>query len=223
MADATRYLNSVAWRTYARNIIKLNDWDYRVSVDPIDVNEPGAATATKEIGFYFKDNIGHTYSIIGTSILTIDVSDDFRTGVGPQSGLQGVIYKSVWKGRSPYLAPIFYRHLNREALDYSRQIELDILWSNDPNARRIPFVNVNQPSIPDYRANIVDSNGITFNPMEDYGQNPQFQIFQLMEDGTYSQIFLGENYTINNIDGLIDSVLFSGTGELITGYILIKN
>ena len=79
------------------------------------------------------------------------------------------------------------------------------------------------PSITDYRSNLTDSNGVIFNPSEDYGQNPQFEVWQILEDGTYSNLMLGANITRSLVDGLIDSVLFSGTGELITGYILIKN
>ena len=54
--DATRYLNSVAWRTYSKNVILLTEETeltpatYRVTVSPIDVNEPGAAISDKEVG-----------------------------------------------------------------------------------------------------------------------------------------------------------------------------
>ena len=117
--EANVYLPTVAWRTYARNVILLTEATllapatYRISVSPIDVNELGAVTATKQIGFYFKDYVGHTYTIIAVTTTTIDVSDDFRSGVGAQSGRQGVVYKSVGNGNSPYLAPIYYRHLDR--------------------------------------------------------------------------------------------------------------
>lgn len=134
--EASVYLPTVAWRTYARDVILLteetilNPATYRISVQPIDINELGAVTAEKQIGFYFKDYIGHTYTIIDFTETTIDVSDDFRCGVGAQSGRQGIIYESVGDGLSPYLAPIYYRHLDKSALEYSRQAELDILWKH---------------------------------------------------------------------------------------------
>jgi len=134
--EASVYLPTVAWRTYAKDVILLTEETtlspaiYRISVQPIDVNELGAATAEKQIGFYFKDYVGHTYTIVDFTTTTIDVSDDFRCGVGAQSGRQGVVYKSVGNGLSPYLAPIYYRHLDRSALEYSRQTELDILWKH---------------------------------------------------------------------------------------------
>lgn len=134
--EANVYLPTVAWRTYARNVILLTEATtlspatYRISVSPIDVNELGAVTAQKQIGFYFKDYVGHTYTVIDFTTTTIDVSDDFRCGVGAQSGRQGIIYKSVGDGLSPYLAPIYYRHLDKSALEYSRQTELDILWKH---------------------------------------------------------------------------------------------
>jgi len=132
--EASVYLPTVAWRTYARDVILLTEETilspatYRISVQPIDINDLGAATAEKQIGFYFKDYVGHTYTIIAYTSTTIDVSDDFRCGVGAQSERQAVVYKSVGDGLSPYLAPIYYRHLDKSALEYSRQAELDILW-----------------------------------------------------------------------------------------------
>ena len=100
---------------------------------------------------------------------------------------------------------------------------MSILWANDPNGRRITFTNILMPTIADYRANLVDADLVIFNAMEDYGQNPQFEVWQFVEAGKYSRIPIDPQITRSLVDGLINSVLFSGTGELITGYILIKN
>lgn len=132
--EASQYLPTVAWRTNIENVILLTSETvpdpatYRVSVYPIDVNEPGAMLEEKEIGFYLKDFVGHTYRIIGIGSGVVDISDDFRTGVGPQTGQEGVVYKSVGDGVSPYLAPVYYRGLDKSAMEYSRRFELDILW-----------------------------------------------------------------------------------------------
>jgi len=227
MADATKYNPSIAWRTIASNTKQLtratedNPATYRQTVSPIDYNDLGQGQ--KAIGYTFTDFIGTPYKIIAVDTNTIDVEDIFRTGYCPTSGKEGWVHKSAYKGYSFMLPASLFWNLHPLAQSNNNKFAMSILWQNDPNGRRIPFTAISQPSIADYRSNLVDENGVSFNPMEDYGQNPQFQIFQILEDGTYSQIFLGENITRNGVDDLIDSVLFSGTGELITGYILIKN
>jgi hypothetical protein len=213
--DATRYLNSVAWRTHSRNVILLTEETtldpatYRVSVSAIDVNEPGAELAEKEIGYFYKDYIGHTYSIIAKTVNTIDISDDFRCQQGPQSGLQAIVYKSVWKGRSPYLAPVYYRHLDKVAVDYSRQIEIDILWSNDPNAIKVSFTNTSTPSLINYQALYA----------WDYGELPKIELFTMDSSNVYWS--RQEKPIFNFIGGLIDSIVFD-LSDTYTGYIVIS-
>lgn len=224
--DLTKYNNLIAWFTLAESVVQLtrqtvdNVATFRMTVKAIDTNNAGQGQ--KAANYTFTDNIGIPYKIIAVTATTIDVSDEFRQGC-PVGGKVGIIHKSAYKGYSIHLpAELLYR-LHQTAASNNNKFAMSILWQNDPNGRRIPFTNILQPSIANYRDELVDSDGITFKPMEDYGQNPQFQVFQILEDGTYSQIFLGENITRNGIDGLIDSVIWSGTGESITGYILIKN
>jgi hypothetical protein len=123
-----KHLPKIAWRTLVSNVVMLPDNEYRINVSPIDVNEPGAVT--REIGNYFKDYVGHTYLITESTSTTITMLDSFGVGVGPQTGMQGFVYESVDNGESPYLAPIFYRHLDKSAYEYSRPIELSVLWEN---------------------------------------------------------------------------------------------
>lgn len=227
MADSTKYNPLIAWRTLAKDVFQLtretvdDPATYRMTVKAIDTNDLEAGT--KAIGYTFTDHIGTPYKIIAVDINTIDVEDVFRTGFCPRTGKEGWIHKSAYKGYSFMLPANLFWNLHPLAQSNNNKFAMSILWQNDPNGRRIPFTNVLQPAISDYRGELTDEDGIVFKPMEDYGQNPQFNVFQILEDGTYSQIFLGENITRNGVDGLIDSVLFSGTGELITGYILIKN
>jgi hypothetical protein len=147
--EANQYLPTVAWRTNIQDVILLTSETvpdpatYRVSVAPLDVNEPGAILAEKEIGYYLKDFVGHTYRVITVGSGTVDISDDFRTGVGPQEGRKGIVYKSVGDGNSPYLAPVYYRGLDKSAIDYSRRFELDILWK----ASRSVGVGVRQTGV----------------------------------------------------------------------------
>ena len=151
--DATVYLPTVAWRTIARNVIVLtaetisDPATYRVTVKPEDINELGAIAVDIAINYYFKDYIGHTYRIIAyskanPSAITIDIADEFRVGVGAQEGRMAIVYKSVGEGLSPYLAPIYYRHLDRVALEYSRQFELDILWRKEQTANHSDLTNL---------------------------------------------------------------------------------
>jgi len=226
MADLTKYNSLIAWFTLADNLVQLtretedNPATFRITVKPIDTNNVGQGE--KEIGYTFTDWIGTPYKIIDISTDTIDVEDIFRVGC-PVRGKVGIVHKSAYKGFSIHLPSELLCRLHQTAASNNNKFAMSILWQNDPNGRRIPFTNVLQPEIEDYRANLVDEDGVTFNPMEDYGQNPQFEFYQILEDGTYSQLFLGINITRNGLDGLIDSILASGTGELITGYILIKN
>lgn len=226
MADLTKYNPLVAWFTLAKSIVQLTRETvddvatFNITVKAIDTNNIGANDV--EVGYTFTDNIGTPYKIISFDSTSIDVADIFRQGC-PVGGKVGIVHKSAYKGYSIHLPSELLCKLHKTAASNNNKFAMSILWQNDPNGRRIPFTNVSQPSIADYRAEIADEDGILFKPDEDYGQNPQFQVYQILEDGTYSQIFLGENITRNGVDGLIDSVLFSGTGELITGYILIKN
>lgn len=227
MADSTKYNPLIAWRTIAKDVFQLtrettNDpATYRMTVSVIDNNDLGAGQ--KAIGYPFTDYFGTPYKIIAVDTNTIDVEDIFRTGYCPTSGKEGWVHKSAYKGYSFMLPASLFWNLHPLAQSNNNNFAMSILWANDPNARRIPFTSILMPEIADYRANIADEYGIPFNPMDDYGQNPQFEVYQLTESGKYSRIPIDPQITRNGVDNLIDSVLFSGTGEEITGYILIKN
>ena len=128
------HLPQVAWTTIIDNVVMVDGITYDVTVVPVDPNEPGAQFSEKEIGYYLKDNVGHTYSISGINIDgnpdRIRVVDDFSENIGPQSGQFAFVYKSVGDGSAPYLAPIRHERLDESALDYSRAIELDVLWTS---------------------------------------------------------------------------------------------
>lgn len=213
--EANIFLPTVAWRTYANNVILLSSETistqsiYRISVQPIDINDLGAKTARKEVGFYFKDYVGHTYKIIGFTSTTIDVSDDFRIGIGPQSGRQGIVYKSVGDGEAPYLAPIYYRHLDKSALEYSRQAELDILWRNGATSTKIEFTNTATPSITGYQNNYSLK----------FGQLPKFVLVTYDSAGVEWE--RQEKPIRNFIDGLLDSVVYD-LSDIYSGYIILS-
>lgn len=138
MIEPIQYLPTVRWTTIIHDVVLVTQETillpatYRITIVPEDVNEEGALTAIKEIGFLIKDYVGHVFKIttinVGGDFTKVIVSDDFRTGYGPQTGRTAVVYKSVGMGRSPYIAPIEHDRLDRSALDYSRTLELDILY-----------------------------------------------------------------------------------------------
>ncbi len=111
---------------------------------------------------------------------------------------------------SPYLAPIKYNHLDNSAFDYSRAIELEVLWRNDPNAIRVEVVSTNEPMLVDYQDNYA----------EYYGENPKIQLWQIDEFGNI--IERSEKPYFQLVDGLIDSIIFGTLDEVINGYIIIS-
>ena len=138
MVEATQYLPTVAWTTTINDVVMLSAGSgiipgtYRVTIIPSNINEPGAEDAIKEVGFYIKDFVGYVYRITQINVdgdpNKVVVSDDFLTGYGPQTGRTAVVYKSVGVGVSPYIAPVEHKRLDQSALDYSRKVELDILY-----------------------------------------------------------------------------------------------
>ena len=208
MVAPTKYLPTVAWRTTVSSVILLTSSTYRLTVSAIDINEDGAGQ--KEIGFFLKDFVGHTYSIIAVSTNTIDIEDDFGVGVGPQTSQQAVIYKSVFSGRSPYLAPIYYRHLDKSARDYSSRLELDILYSNDPNAKEVAF-NTDTPILDNYQTLYA----------EDYGELPKIQLFTI--DSSGNRVERSEKPYFIMSGGLVSQITFGTLADGVqTGFIVIS-
>ena len=126
------YLPQIAWSTIINDVVYVSSRTYRITIFHIDVNEIGSPTI--DVGYYLKDYVGYTYSIIEINVdgdnSHINVYDDFNVGYGPQSGQIAFIYKSVADGDAPYLAPIRHKKLDESALDYTRSIELDVIWKH---------------------------------------------------------------------------------------------
>lgn len=183
MSNLIKHINTVAWRMLITDCILLSEGDidnfpeWRVYFKSIDANDVGFEE--KAIGYYLQDYVGHTYETSAFSINYIDVLDIFRTNICPTILCEAVYYKSVFSGRAPVLAPIFRNYLDKVALEYSKSIELDILWNNDPNAIRVPFENSIEPKLPvDYPIHTYDE--LYFN---DYGDKPKCKLFQQDIDG----------------------------------------
>ena len=127
------FLPTVSWSTIVKDVFFIEPNIYQVTVIPEDINEPGAANAEKEIGYYLKDFVGYTYIINQINIdfnpNRIEVIDLLGVGCGPQNEQFGYIYKSVGDGQAPYLAPVNHQRLDKSALDFSRKIELEIIWT----------------------------------------------------------------------------------------------
>ena len=233
MPRATRYLPTVDWKTIAKNVILLTEATetlpatFRVTVKPVDVNEQGAALAVKKVGFYLVDYVGHIYKIIAINVDgqtdQIEVSDDFFTGVCPQIERPARIYESVWKGRSPYLAPVKLDNLDKTARDYLRSFELDVLFSNDPNAKKIPFATAVKPTIENYQLDQVDPEDSEkiINYAYDYGEKPIVRLFIINDENSsfeYRQISPVFTY----IDGLIDTISFDYGDPNVACFLIIS-
>ena len=232
MTLSTKYLNKVAWRTYFKGV-SINSYEtsengakWDVTVYPIDDNDKGANPMILNTSLFIVDNAGHMFSIsainVGSDPYRITVSDDFKCGFAPVMGYEGYVYESAYKGYAPFISPVLINRLDKSAMDYINKLEKSILWQNDPNARRIPFTDIEQVSIPNYRANLVDENGVTFNPYEDYGSDAKFEIWQKTSDTTYSKLQIEPEKTFSAVDGGLNSVLWSSTGETISGRIIIS-
>nr|WP_320023792.1 tail fiber domain-containing protein [uncultured Draconibacterium sp.] len=124
--DLSKFNPTVAWRTKVRNVTMQAENTFVVEVKPLDWNEPGAATMT--IGNYLIDYGGFVFNIIDSTETTITVVNLYKNGIGPQIGRTGIVYKSVGKGESIALAPVYYSYLSPYARENMRRYELEVLW-----------------------------------------------------------------------------------------------
>lgn len=219
--NTRKYKNDVVWRTKVENVKWLteetleNPATYQATVKPEDLNDVGHIVPTIDTIQCLVDHYGTPYRITAINGLTITVSDDFRTGECPQSGLTGFIYKTAYKGRSNYLPPVMYKFLHPNAAANRDQYNLAILWGNDPNPYRIEFTNSNIPKIENYQEDRLDG----YNFAEDYGEDPQIELFTQDSEGVYWE--RQEKPIRTFVDGLLDSIVFD-LSDTYTGYIKIS-
>lgn len=209
MIEPVQYLPTVRWTTTIHDVVLVTSETillpatYRVTIVPEDVNEEGAALAIKEVGFLIKDYVGHVFKItainVGGDSTRVIVSDDFRTGFGPQTGRTAVVYKSVGLGRSPYIAPIEHNRLDKSALDYSRTIELDILYKRLYNETFDADITKWLPNIfntsVEFGITIGQDNNIIGNRSTTLGQGLTTNAFLETVIGTYSTNATSQNTT----------------------------
>lgn len=215
MTLSTKYLNSVAWRTYFKGV-SINSyatlesgakWD--ATVYPIDDNDNGANPIVLNTSLFIVDNAGHLFSItainVGSDPYRITVSDDFNCGFAPVMGYEGYVYKSAYKGYAPFISPVFINRLDKVARDYINHIEKSIFWANDPNTLLIPFTATKTPTISNYQLD-QSINGKIVNLAEDY-PIPKF-LLAITISPTKIQYY-EKAPIINLIDGNIDNVVFN--------------
>lgn len=212
-----KYKPIVAWRTVVREAVMVSAETelipaiYQITVEPVDLTNPGANTSEKLVGDYVMDYLGHIYRIIeinvGGNQKRIKVSDDFRWKLSPINGKQGIVYRSVGEGTAPWLAATYGTHLSNTAANTAAGIDNAILWKM---SERINFVNTNSPSLIDYQSNY-------YIP---YGDNPKILLYQIDELG--NTIERTEKPYFQMINNKIDSIIFGTLDEIISGYILIS-
>lgn len=214
--DATIFKPKVVWETYFTETVldqeetTLTPAIYQLKVVPININDLGAETAQKEVGFYIQDYIGHYYKIIeinvGGNSAIIKVSDDFRFGECPQNGQIGVVFESIAEGDSPYLSPKYSRHLSQSAISENIGIDHNILWRTSMTIR---FENMVKPTLSNYQTNYALI----------MGQNPSFSLILDVDINT-KWIQLVEPI-LNYVNGKLDSVVYDFDGDPLSGYIKI--
>ena len=146
--DGTLYKPEVAWRTVIRESVLIQaETDitpaiYQVTVEPLDITDPGANTAVKAINDNILDYLGHVYRItavnVGGNSKRVLVSDDFRWGQSPINGKQAIVYRSVGGGFAPWLAATYGTHLASTAANTAAGIDNAILWKT---TEKIEFTN----------------------------------------------------------------------------------
>lgn len=216
-----KILPQVAWSSISGNVIKLTDWTYKITVLPINVSEPGAKTADKKIGYYGVDFLGHLYSIISVSGNDITVNDDFKTGIPPIVDRPIIIFKSIGDGKSQWLPPIRYEILDRSARSYIEAINLEVLWRNDPNAKKIPFTAQSLPGVLNYQTTQTDPEDPTktINYKDDFGDNPLVRL--IIEIDAANKYHSMQNALFIYNGSLLQSFKWD-LGAPTTGYILIS-
>ena len=174
-----KFKTYVAWRTIASNVYQLTRTDgiegstYRITVKAIDTNNIEADDS--DVGYYFTDYIGTPYPIIATGSGTIDVKDDFLTGLCPTVGRNGIVHKSAYKGYSIALPAEMFTHLAPIARDNNRKYQMAILWNNDPNPLRYEFPSTNDPRITNYQSQQPDGHWLS----DDYGDKPKCRLMRI--------------------------------------------
>lgn len=210
------YKPEVAWRTIIKEAVlvsvetELNPAIYQVTVEPVDITNPGAQTSDKQINYNILDYIGHIYRIIeinvGGNSKRVLVSDDFRWSQSPINGKQAIVYKSVGGGFAPWLAATYGTHLARTAANTAAGIDNAILWKT---SEKIEFSNTQSPTISNYQENYSIP----------YGQLPKFTLITYDSEGIEwerqevpRRIF---------IDDLLDSIIWD-LSDSYSGYIIIS-
>jgi hypothetical protein len=214
--------NIISWSTLAGNVKQLSDWEYLVSTHPENVNDPGAGIMA--VDDYFVANWGGLYSITNISGENITVNDDFQTGRAPNTGLAGIVFRSICNGSSQWLPPIRYEVLDRSAKSYLETIVNSYLFYNDPNPRRFPFTNTELPTISGYQSDRTDPENAlkTINYAELYGQDPLPQVRSIIVLDANNSYQLQQMPLFTFIDGLLDTIYFDMTGNPSSGYLIIS-
>jgi hypothetical protein len=142
---------TVDWKTYVNDVIVLGPDSFQVTVDPIDLNDPGAIDRT--IGNYFIDFVGHRYTITGSGATTINVvSEERGTGIGPQSGQIARVYQSVGNGEAPFIGGVDMTPLDESARWKKIAADNELFWRQLDsiqafvNFDNVVIVNKSQPS-----------------------------------------------------------------------------
>jgi hypothetical protein len=117
----------VDWKTNVDSVVVVDTDTFWVKVDPIDFNDPGAINRT--IGNYFIDFVGNRYSIEDSTSTAIKVASELPgSGVGPQSGQIGRVYRSVGSGDAPFIGGVDMGPLDESARWKKIAADNELFW-----------------------------------------------------------------------------------------------
>lgn len=214
--NGLNYKPEVAWRTFVKEAVLISAETiltpavYQITVEPVDLTNPGASTSEKDIGYNILDYLGHVYRItainVGGNSKRILVSDDFRWKQSPINGKQAIVYKSVGGGFAPWLAATYGTHLASTAANTAAGIDNAILWKT---SEKIEFLNTSTPSIINYQQTYAIP----------YGQLPKFTL--ITNNGNGVELERQEVPIRNYIDSLLDSIVWD-LSDVYSGYIIIS-
>ncbi len=126
------YLPDISWRTLASSVLSHSPYRFKVTVSPLDINEPGARGVV-DTDCWFIDYLGYPFkveSVTGNVLVVYDVNERgwASSYKGPVANRVGYVYKP--KDGAFMLTQAQLRYLDPSAEDRVRGIENSVLWSH---------------------------------------------------------------------------------------------
>jgi len=130
----SQYLPVAAWSTLASNVtLGASAYRYYITVNPLDPNEPGAATSLVAVNDWFIDFAGYPFLIenVAGSVLTVydilERGDGVISAYAPYADKLGYVYRPL--NGAIILTQAQLRKLDSSAADIIQPIEKGVIYS----------------------------------------------------------------------------------------------